>query len=53
MRSFANPPAVSLVIPVFNEEAVLPELFRRLTALFDGQPGVCWTAVLVLSLIHI
>jgi glycosyltransferase involved in cell wall biosynthesis len=47
MRSFATPPAVSLVIPVFNEAAVLPELFRRLITLFDGQPGVSWTAVLV------
>ena len=47
MRSFGTQPAVSLVIPVFNEDAVLPELFQRLTALFDGQPGVSWAAVLV------
>jgi len=38
---------IALVIPVFNEEAVLPELFARLTALFDAQPGCTWTAVLV------
>jgi len=42
-----NPPAIAVVIPVFNEEAVLPELFRRLGAVFDGQPGIAWSAVLV------
>ena len=47
MRSFAVPPAVSIVIPVFNEEAVLPELFQRLAALFDRQPDVTWRALLV------
>ena len=47
MRSFAAQPAVSIVIPVFNEEAVLPELFQRLAAVFDGQPGVTWRALLV------
>src|SRR5688572_9881182 len=40
-------PAISLVIPVFNEEDVLPELFQRLAALFDGNPAQKWTAVLV------
>ena len=40
-------PAVTVVIPVFNEEAVLPELCRRLTALFDAQPDCRWCAVLV------
>lgn len=38
---------VALVIPVFNEEAVLPELLARLTALFDAHPEVRWHAVLV------
>lgn len=42
-----NPPAVSIVIPVFNEEAVLGELFDRLTKLFNGHPEMRWTAVLV------
>ncbi|WP_367153786.1 hypothetical protein [Mesorhizobium sp.] len=28
-------PAYSLVIPIFNEEAVLPLLVRRITALLD------------------
>ena len=38
---------IAVVIPVFNEEAVLPELFARLAALFDTQPDCAWTAVLV------
>lgn len=42
-----TPPAVTVVTPVFNEEAVLPELFARLTALFDSNPGYAWSAVLV------
>jgi len=40
-------PAIAVVVPVFNEEAVLPELFARLTAVFDAHPDVHWTAVLV------
>lgn len=42
-----NLPAVTVVIPIFNEEAVLPELLARLTAVFDGQPAVRWQALLV------
>ena len=38
---------VTLVIPVFNEEAVLPELLERLTALFDQNPSITWSALLV------
>jgi len=41
------PPLVTVVIPVFNEEAVLPELCRRLTALFDANLDCRWRAVLV------
>lgn len=41
------PPLVTVVIPVFNEEAVLPELCRRLTALFDANPDCHWHAMLV------
>jgi len=33
------PPVYSLVIPIFNEEAVLPLLLRRLDALMDGLDG--------------
>lgn len=41
------PPLLSVVIPVFNEQAVLPELFVRLTAVFDAAPDCTWRAVLV------
>jgi glycosyltransferase involved in cell wall biosynthesis len=40
-------PKIAIVIPVFNEEAVLPELFARLDALFAAQPGCRWEAVMV------
>jgi glycosyltransferase involved in cell wall biosynthesis len=40
-------PHIAVVMPVFNEEAVLPQTFARLAALFDRQPGCCWQAVLV------
>lgn len=40
-------PTVALVIPVFNEEVVLPELFARLTALFDNQADCAWLALLI------
>jgi glycosyltransferase involved in cell wall biosynthesis len=43
----ASVPKIAIVIPVFNEEAVLPELFARLTALFASQPGCAWETVLV------
>lgn len=39
--------AVTVVIPIFNEEAVLPELLLRLAAVFNQQPETQWTAVLV------
>ncbi len=40
-------PKIAIVIPVFNEEAVLPELFARLGALFAAEPGYAWQAILV------
>jgi glycosyltransferase involved in cell wall biosynthesis len=40
-------PTVSIVIPIFNEEAVLPELLARLTAVFAAHPTVQWDALLV------
>ena len=43
----ASAAKIAVVIPVFNEEAVLPELFARLTALFGAQPDCTWNAVLV------
>lgn len=46
-QSMSTQPLITIVIPVFNEEAVLPELFSRLVALFDGQPQYSWQALLV------
>ena len=43
----APPPKIAIIIPVFNEEAVLPELLSRLDALFDKTRDCAWTAVLV------
>lgn len=43
----ADNPIITVVIPVFNEEAVLPELFSRLSAVFDGQTACTWQALLV------
>ncbi len=40
-------PRISVVMPVFNEEAGLGELFRRLAAVFDSKPSIGWSAVLV------
>jgi glycosyltransferase involved in cell wall biosynthesis len=42
-----NAPTVRIVVPLFNEAAVLPELVRRLTVVFDTQPDVQWSALLV------
>lgn len=43
----STPPCVSLVIPVFNEQAVLPELLRRLDRLFADTPEISWHAVFI------
>lgn len=40
-------PLIAVVMPVFNEEDVLPQTFARLTSLFAANPGVRWLAVLV------
>lgn len=40
-------PAIAVVIPIYNEEAVLPELIRRLTAMFDAARDYRWSAILV------
>lgn len=37
----------SIVIPCFNEEAVLPELFKRLGDLIDKQPDIDWEIICV------
>ena len=38
---------IAVVIPVFNEQVVLPKLFTRLVALFDAQRDYAWRAVLI------
>jgi polyisoprenyl-phosphate glycosyltransferase len=43
----SSPPCITIVIPIFNEEEVLPELCRRLAAVFDAHPQVKWDALLV------
>ena len=40
-------PTITVVSPVFNEEAVLPELLDRLARVFDGNGGNAWCAILV------
>ncbi len=40
-------PLITVVMPVFNEEAVLPQTFDRLTRLFDAHPQFQWRALLV------
>ncbi len=40
-------PTVAIVIPVYNEELVLPELFARLEGLFRDHGECAWRAVFV------
>ncbi len=40
-------PTVAIVIPVYNEESVLPELFARLEALFREHADCGWRVVFV------
>lgn len=42
-----RPPQIAIVIPAFNETAVLPQLFARLAAVFDAQPDIAWRAILI------
>jgi len=46
MTTILHSPTLSVVAPVFNEEAILHELYRRLTAVLDGA-GFDWELVLV------
>lgn len=43
----APPLSIAIVMPVFNEEAVLPETFQRLAGLFDQNSNYKWRAILV------
>lgn len=40
-------PSVAIVIPAYNETPVLPELFRRLSAIFDEHQDIAWHAILI------
>lgn len=46
LRMRAPPPAISVVIPVFNEEACLPMLFERLYTALDAR-GLTYEVVFV------
>ncbi|HEY2899790.1 MAG TPA: glycosyltransferase family 2 protein [Polyangia bacterium] len=47
--SMTSRPKLSLVLPVFNEEEVIPELERRLIAFFAGLHGVgdAWEVIFI------
>ncbi len=36
-------PSIALVIPIYNEEPVLPQLLERLQAVFDRHPDFAWS----------
>src|SRR5438045_2660971 len=38
---------ISVVVPIYNEEELLPELRRRMVAALDSIPGQAWELVLV------
>lgn len=40
-------PTISILAPVYNEEPVLPELYRRVRAVMDEQVGEPWELILV------
>jgi dolichol-phosphate mannosyltransferase len=46
-KRLGDAPRISLAIPVYNEEAVVPELLRRTTSALDNFPGGPHEVVLV------
>ena len=42
-----NKKKVSILIPMYNEQEVLPALFNRLSDLMDGNPSYMWEVVMV------
>jgi len=46
-QGLPGPPRISLAIPVYNEEVVVPDLIRRTTAVLDSLPGGPHEIVLV------
>lgn len=47
MLTLAEPPLIALVIPVFNEAAVLPLLWTRLSAIFAAHPDYRWHVIFI------
>ncbi|MBI5382471.1 MAG: glycosyltransferase family 2 protein [Opitutae bacterium] len=47
MSTAPHPPVVTVVVPVHNEEPVLPELLVRLRQIFDADARIAWRAVFV------
>ena len=43
----ASPPTVAIVVPVFNEEPVLPELLRRLSDVCATARDITWRVIIV------
>lgn len=39
--------SIAVVVPIFNEAPLLPELLKRLKAVFDASPAQQWSALLV------
>lgn len=46
MEPATTPPVLSVVLPVYNEEAVIPELLKRLGPALEGLE-VTWEAVFI------
>lgn len=44
--SQASRPTLSVIVPIYNEEAVIPELYRRMTGVLDGI-GESWEMVCI------
>lgn len=47
IQEISKPPRVSVAVPVYNEEAVIPLLLQRITAVLDRLPGGPHELVLV------
>ncbi|MEO6992071.1 MAG: glycosyltransferase family 2 protein [Lacunisphaera sp.] len=47
LAASAPPFGITIVVPIYNEEAVLPELLARLSTLFDQNPAWRWRSVMI------
>lgn len=47
MTSRQSKPVIAIVIPVYNEAAVLPVLWSRLNAVINTQPDYAWRVIFV------